>query len=152
MHRQLLYIWLTPRAGQDEEAALLLARITDLALEAAEVALPTLAVPEDHNIGTCLPASLKKRNSATVQIRELQSQSRHSTKPHVNPGVKHAGAEDVFESNGDGDISDDYGVDDAAVTAPRAQIIIIGCWQTVREVGLLLAAIANGIPSDGVGS
>ena len=57
----------------------------------------------------------------------------------------------MFESNGDGDVSDDPEDDDAAaVAAPRAQIVTIGCWQTVREVGLLLAAIANGIPSDGV--
>ncbi len=122
----------------------------DLALEAAEVALPPLAVPEDHNIGPWLPASLILRNYATVQPTEMQSQSRHSTKPHVKSGVKHAGAEDVFESNGDGGILDDHGGDNTAVTAPRAQIITIGCWQTVREVGLLLAAIANGIPTHGV--
>ena len=137
-------IWLTPRAGQDEEAALLLGRVMDLALEAAEVALPTLAVPEDHSTGVRLPAFCKLCRCGT-----LQSKGRYRSKASRRR-VGRAGAEDVFETDGDGDILDDRDVDDAAVAAPRAQMIIIGCWQTVREVGLLLAEVANLIPSDGV--
>ena len=38
---------------------------------------------------------------------------------------------------------------EGSVAAPRAQILITGSWLTMKEVGLLAAALARCIPSEG---
>ena len=152
-------------------------RITDLALEAAWVALPVLAIPEEHNIGAhapvvphrllaisaqnmqhlcqfplfslCAAYRPKRQESTWMQMVAEETADQHERK---SPLPTRTGAEDVHEvevdtASGAADTSDSGNGND--VDAPAAQVVITGCWLTVREVGLLLAAVASRVPIGG---
>ncbi|KAL2643811.1 hypothetical protein R1flu_011398 [Riccia fluitans] len=61
-----------------------------------------------------------------------------------------AGDGEVKELNGGGaDLDDDYDSDIEEGLAPAEQIVMVGCWLSVKEVSLLLGTIARAVPLPG---
>ena len=58
----------------------------------------------------------------------------------------HAGAEDVDADDVEGGEADLEGGD----LAPQSQVILTGCWLTMKEISLLLGIIATCAPLPGV--
>ena len=66
--------------------------------------------------------------------------------PCLTSSASHAGAEDVDADDVEGGEADVEGGE----LAPHSQVILTGCWLTMKEISLLLGIVATCAPLPGV--